>query len=72
METLPLLNPGDAWELFDTDDLRRWLVVFREQRKEERLALVEASRRYRRTRDTIHALRTELARRGEALTAKEN
>lgn len=63
VEALPLLNPGDTWELFETADLRRWENVYRRKLAEDQAALRTAAMNHLRSRNTLAAIDRELTRR---------
>ncbi len=60
---LPLLNLGDTWELFETEDLRRWENVYRRKLAEDQAALRTAAMNHLRSRNTLSAIDRELTRR---------
>ena len=70
-QELPLLNPGDAFEDFDTVDLQGWHGVYKRKLAEDRAALRTAAMNHLRTRNVVDAIDHELTRRHQAARAEE-
>lgn len=61
---LPMLNSGDAWELFDTPDLHRWFIFYKRKLGEDQAVLRDAALNHLRSTNTLNAIEQELSRRG--------
>ena len=66
----PLLNAGDAWSLFDDQELEQWIGAFERQADASRAQLREAVSQHARDKHVLAKLRHELNRR-QARRAKE-